>query len=149
MIAIALATRLLATAGVTSLVSTRIYPLVAPQGAALPFLIYYGEIAPEHQLLGTRVGLATAEVTIEVHTEGNTAYLDGSAIARQVAASLDGFRGTINVTEGVTVNAISVRTCILGTQAEAHASPIDGNQRGRFVRVMPFSTGFQSAYLNP
>lgn len=145
MIEAAIRTRLLATTAVTALVGDRIYPHEARQHTPRPYIVFYGQTSPEHHLSGDSVGLSQCELTIEVHAEGKTMYSDGKAIVAAIAASLFGYQGTINVTEGATVTAIDIRTCIQETDADVLIPPIDGSERGRYVQLLSYSIGFKPA----
>lgn len=77
---------LLSTAsGVTSLVSTRIYPLVAPQDAALPYVTYQVVSTEAHNQLS---GAAPSErKVVQINCISNT-YANAKAIAEAVKTAL-------------------------------------------------------------
>lgn len=145
MIEAAIVTKLKASSAVTALVGNRIWPHEARQGQPRPYIVYYGQTTPEHHLSGDTVGLSQCELTLEVHSEGNTMYQDGKAIVAAIAGVLFGFQGTINVTSGSVVTAIDVRTCIQEMDADVVIPPIDGSERGRYVQVLSYSIGFKPA----
>lgn len=75
------------TAGVTSLVSTRIYPQVAPESAALPYIVY-STITGER--IHTLPGVGNMErKTIQVDCNA-TSYSGAKALAAAVIAALEG-----------------------------------------------------------
>lgn len=137
----ALVTRLAASTSLVERVGTRMYPIVAPQQAALPYIVYESTVTPEHHM-GGRVGLAQCELTLEIHTEGDTRYRDGKQIATLIRTQIDGYRGIVSVTEGVTVEQVDIRSCLCTSQGDSTAPPIEGAERGRFAQVMTFSIGF-------
>ena len=145
MIEVVIATKFRANSVVAGYVGTRIWPYEARQGAARPYIVYYGQTTPEHHLSGDYVDLSQCELTLEVHTEGNTMYQDGKAIVAAIADTLFGFQGTVNVTSGASVVGIDIRTCIQETDADVLIPPIDGSERGRYVQVLSYSIGFKPA----
>lgn len=140
----AIRTRLLARSGLTDLVGQRIYPHEAPQGAALPYVVFYGETTPEHHMGGC-VGLAACELSIDVVTDGEARYRVGKYIVTQIRGALDGYRGIVNVTEGTETEQVDIRTCLLTSQADAFQPPIDGGPIGRYAQSLTFSLGFLEA----
>jgi hypothetical protein len=144
MIEAAVVTRLKATPGVTALVGDRIYPHEARPHTLRPYIVYYGQTTPEHHLLGDPVGLSQCELTLEVHADGKTMYRDGKAIVTAIGAALFGYQGTVNVTDGSTVTAVDIRTCIQDADADVLVPPIDGSERGRYVQFLSYSIGFKT-----
>lgn len=91
-----LRTALVSTTVVTSMVGTRIYPLLAPKTAALPFITWRrAGVSREHTLAGP---MGMPSVTVEMQSFANT-YEDAREVADRVRLVLDGYRGTVNNTE--------------------------------------------------
>lgn len=146
----ALVTRLKANAPLVALVGQRIAPLIARQGWALPFVVLYGDRRIEREIAtGRSVGLAQWEGSIEIHTEGVDGYENNKAIARAVRNTLDGYRGTITVTDGGNVENVEIRTCIMEVQSDQPTPAIDGTEQGRIVQVLAFSVGFFETIPTP
>lgn len=88
----ALYAELTGDATVSGLVSTRIYPLYAPQAAALPYIVY--------QLISRETAYAHASATglqrprIQVRCVAAT-YDGAEALAAAVESALSGFNGTL------------------------------------------------------
>jgi hypothetical protein len=83
--------KLLATSGVTSLVSTRIYPGAIPQAAAMPAIsVQRISGAPVYTDQG-EAGLASARLEIDCWAE---TYSAAKQAARAVIAALSAFVGT-------------------------------------------------------
>jgi hypothetical protein len=96
MIEDALVARLLAQNAITTLVGTRIYPLLAPQGAAAPYLIY-------QRISGERVrnfdeSNQSAQPRIQIDAYAET-YTVARQLAAAVRAALHGFAGTVSDSE--------------------------------------------------
>jgi len=93
----ALYAKLVATSGVTSLVSTRIYPVVAAQSVAGADYITYELVSgsPHHDMAGPE-GLAWARVSYLCHSGS---YANARAIAAAVLGALDGYRGTASTVD--------------------------------------------------
>lgn len=78
-------------ATVGGLVSTRVYPVVVPQGSSLPY-ISYQRVASRH--VHSMDGVAgLAETTIQIDCYAST-YSGGKALGEAVRLALDGYTGT-------------------------------------------------------
>lgn len=87
---------LVANTSVTSMVGTRIYPLLAPKTAALPFVVWRrAGITREHTLAGP---MGMPNVSVEMQSLAAT-YEDAREVADRVRLVLDGYGGTVNNTE--------------------------------------------------
>jgi len=80
--------RLAATTGVTSLVGTRIYPMQAPQTAALPLVTYQRISTVRAGSLRGSGGLADPRIQVDCWAENYGAV---KALADQVRRALDGY----------------------------------------------------------
>jgi len=83
-----LVAKLKATAGVTAIVAARIYPMFAPQGAALPFLIYETTMDQPVNHAGGTTG--TRQIQIALTCFAST-YTGAKALAAAVEAALSGW----------------------------------------------------------
>lgn len=91
-----LRTALVGSTSVTSIVGTRIYPLLAPKTAAIPFITWRrAGISREHTLAGP---MGMPNVTVEMQSFANT-YEDVRQLADRVRLVLDGYGGTVNNVE--------------------------------------------------
>lgn len=101
------AKQLQATAGVTTLVGTRIYPQAAPQGTTADYVTYEfsGNPIQAHDGSG---GLHRGRISFLCHA---TTYANAKAVAAAIRVALDGFRGTM---QGVSVGA-----CLQEMEADA------------------------------
>jgi hypothetical protein len=87
---------LVASGPVSALVGSRIFPILAPQTAALPFIVWRRSgISREHTLSGP-MGVPT--VSVEMQLLANT-YEQARDLADKVRVVLDGYGGTLNNTE--------------------------------------------------
>lgn len=93
-------------AAVIALVSTRIYPMQAPQGAALPYIAYSRDSTDHVEVLGGSHGLARAMVSIESFA---TTYLAVRNIAEKVRLAIQGLQGTHASVSVEGVNALGNR----------------------------------------
>lgn len=87
--------RLVTTAAVTNLVSTRIYPVIAPATAALPFITWRRVAVTRQQSLRGPVGTPTVNLSLDIFAE---TYESARDIADQCRAALDGWGGTFENT---------------------------------------------------
>lgn len=91
-----LRTALVGNTSVTSMVGTRIYPLLAPKTAALPFITWRRSgISREHTLAGP---MGMPNVSVEMQSFAAT-YEDVRQLADRVRVVLDGYGGTVNNVE--------------------------------------------------
>ena len=87
---------LVASATVSELVGNRIYPILAPQTAALPFIVWRRSgISREHTLAGP-MGVSTVSVEMQLLA---TTYEQAREVADRCRLVLDGYGATLNNTE--------------------------------------------------
>jgi hypothetical protein len=86
--------RLSGFAGLTALVSTRIYPLRLPQDTTLPAVTFTRLSASRLSAMGSDPGLVRARVQYDAWTEGSGAFDGARAIAEQIRAALQRWRTT-------------------------------------------------------
>lgn len=96
--------RLTSQTAVSSLIGSRVYPLIAPQGAPLPLVVYQRVSVDRPQSLTGNVG--NPVVTLQLTSYG-TSYTNVKAIARAVRLTVDGWTGT---TAGVTIQRTTLVT---------------------------------------
>lgn len=84
-------TRLSGVAGLTALVSTRIFPQVMPEGTALPALVYARVSGVRVQNLANSSGVAHPRMQIDVIA---SSYSSAKAVAEQVRLALQDNSGT-------------------------------------------------------
>ena len=87
--------KLAATAGVTALVGSspsRIFPEVASQDVALPYIVYRRIAGPRWHSLAGATGVAQPVYQIDCY---HSAKDSAKALADQVRIALNGFRGTV------------------------------------------------------
>ena len=87
----ALYSRLSGFAGLSALVAARVYPLRAPQGAALPYVTFQRVHAERESAMGVDVGVVHAR--IQVSAWGKT-FTEAEAVKEQVRAALQRWSGT-------------------------------------------------------
>jgi hypothetical protein len=87
---------LVASANVSELVGSRIYPILAPQTAALPFIVWRRSgISREHTLAGP-MGVSTVSVEMQLLA---ATYEQARELADRCRLVLDGYGATLNNTE--------------------------------------------------
>lgn len=90
---------LIGNAGVSALVAGRVYPVVMPQGAALPAVAYQRISANRQHNLAGPGGLTRVRFQL---TNIASTYSSMKALANAVRVAVDGYRGTVS---GVFVQA--------------------------------------------
>lgn len=87
---------LVTTTAVSSIVSSRIFPLLAPQSAALPFITYRRSGIRRQQTLSGPMGVPQVSVDFDVYA---ATYEGARDLADKVRLSLDGYGGTFDNAE--------------------------------------------------
>lgn len=87
---------LVANASVAALVGTRVFPVLAPTTAALPFATYRRSgVLRQHSLAGP-IGVPNVSMTLDIYAETYEAVRDLADKCRKV---LDGYGGSLNNVE--------------------------------------------------
>ena len=93
-------------AGLSSLVSTRIYPVLAPQGAILPYVIY-------ERISGTRIRALASDTDLASpryqFTSFSDDYDEAYSVSEQVRAALQRYTGTVG-SPGVDIVDCTIET---------------------------------------
>lgn len=95
--------RLTSQTSVYTLIGTRVFPLMAPIGTALPLVIYQRSAVSRQQSLSGPVGLPVVTLQLTSYASSYTAV---KSIARAVRVAVDGWTGT---TSGVTIQRTSLQ----------------------------------------
>lgn len=89
---LAVYTILKAAPAVAAIVSTRIYPLSAPQGAAVPFVTYQRISGERTRDTRGPTGRARSRIQVDGYASG---YAAAKTLANAVRQALDGYRGKL------------------------------------------------------
>ena len=95
--------RITSQTSVYTLIGTRVFPLMAPTGTALPLVIYQRSAVSRQQSLSGPVGLPVVTLQLTSYASSYTAV---KSIARAVRVAVDGWTGT---TSGVTIQRTSLQ----------------------------------------
>ena len=87
---------LVSSTAVSSLVGTRIYPVLAPAAAALPFAVYRRSSIQRQQTLAGPLGLPRVNMEMQIYA---TTYEGAREAADAFRSVLDGYGGTLNNVE--------------------------------------------------
>jgi hypothetical protein len=87
---------LIANATVAGLVGSRVYPVVAPASAALPFVTWRRVAIRRQQTLGAPMGMPVTSVEYSIY---GATYEQAREVADAMRSVLDGYGGTSNNTE--------------------------------------------------
>lgn len=146
----AVVTRLKANTVLNAAIGGRVFPHMPNQATPTPYIVYYGDITPEHEISGRCVGIAQYELTLEIYSGlGEGQVLEARSLLDKVRNVLDGYRGTVSVTNGQSVEQVEIRTCTMGTASAQMQVSIDGGEQGRAVQVVPFSIGYFETIPTP
>ena len=91
-----LRTALVGNTSVTAIVSSRIYPVLAPASAALPFVTWRRSAITREQTLGPPMGVPRVSVEYSIYA---TTYEQARDTADAMRRVLDGYGGTADNTE--------------------------------------------------
>jgi hypothetical protein len=97
-------------AGLAALVSTRIYPLKAPQDATYPLVVYQQISGPRVHSHSGGSGLASPRFQF---TSWATSLNSAKGVANQVRAALNGYNGTMG-------SDVDVQACLLQNEMELY-----------------------------
>lgn len=87
---------LIANATVAGLMGDRVYPVVAPASAALPFVTWRRVGIRRQQTLGAPMGMPVTSVEYSIY---GATYEQAREVADAMRFVLDGYGGTVNNTE--------------------------------------------------
>lgn len=87
---------LVANQAVSALVATRIYPVVAPANAALPYITWRRAAVQRSQSLGGPIGTPVVSLELELYAATYEGVRD---LADKCRLCLDGYGGTLNNVE--------------------------------------------------
>jgi len=96
--------RLTSQTAVSSLIGSKVFPMLAPTGTALPLVVYQRVGVQRDQSLMGPIGVPV--ITIQL-TSYDTSYTSVKSIARAVRLAVDGWTGT---TAGVTIQRTTLQT---------------------------------------
>ena len=119
-------------AAVSALVSTRIYPTIAPEGASLPFLAYR-RVETEHVQTKSRTQDDLARARIEVRCVASS-YSGVRTLADKVRLALHGYAGTSG--------SYTIRGTISEGEYDSGELPPDGTDVPRHVVVNDYGVWF-------
>ena len=95
-IAQALYTRLSGYSGLTSLVSTRIYPNVLPQGVTYPAVSYHRVSTVRNSAMGSDIGVASPRFQLDAW---GATYSDALSVKAQLKSAMERWTGTVDSVE--------------------------------------------------
>ena len=87
---------LVTNTSVASLVGSRVYPVLAPASATLPFAVYRRSSIQRQQTLAGPLGLPTVNMEMQIYS---TTYENAREVADSFRTVLDGYGGTLNNVE--------------------------------------------------
>lgn len=121
---------LAATSGITSLVSTRIYPVLAPQGGSLPYVVMT-QVSSEHIRHTTgRAQVARTRMQFDAYAGTSPAV---QSVADALRVALDMYTGTMGATAQVVVQRV-----FLESMRDLFIAPADASEQGPFRMSLDF-----------
>ena len=99
-----IADRLQADPAVATILGGRVYPVIAPASAALPFATWRRAAVQREQTLGGPLGMPTVSLAVDLYAETYEAVRE---LADAVRACLNGFGGSVG--NSYTVSLVSLQ----------------------------------------
>jgi hypothetical protein len=112
-----IADRLQADPAVAAVIAGRVYPVIAPASAALPFLTWRRQAVQREQTLSGPMGMPTVTLAVDIYAEGYEAVRE---LADACRACLDGFTGAVG-------NYVSVRLVSLLNESDGFVQLAGGD----------------------
>lgn len=109
--------RLAADPGVAQLIAGRVYPVIAPASAALPFATWRRQAVQREQSLGGPVGMPTVTLGLDLYAETYEAVRE---LADRCRACLDGFGGGVG-------NSVQIALVSLTNEADGYIQLAGGD----------------------
>ena len=133
-VASAVRSYLLTKAAVTSLVGTRIYPDVLPQGCTMPAIVY-SKISTVHEhTISHLAGLAACRIEFEAYATTRSAA--NTIVSTVQQCGVIAFRG---LTNGIDIRAVYLED----GQQTYQIPPSDGSQVHRYVTTFDLMISYQ------
>ena len=132
MIEAAIRQELVDDTAVAALAVARVYPQMAAQGAALPYLVYSRISTDRPRHLLSAAGITSARVQVDCYA---STYSGAKTLADKVRLCLDGLRAT---TIGSGSSTLFVRHIALDSERDGFDNPIDGSQLGTHRIIQDF-----------
>lgn len=120
---------ILADAAVSALVGDRYYPMEAPTGITMPYVVYQVISASREHHYGAASGLALKNVQLSVWDSSNTG---AEAVSDALRLALDGFTGDLGAA------TTYVNTCHLLSAIDQWSVTADGDAQGDYGRILEF-----------
>jgi len=125
---------------ISSIVGTRISPLVLDQELALPAITYdistsrpYSDLSGATQLISLDMDFMCMADT----------FLEASDLGEEVRKALSGFRGSIFINVGGLIN-VEILGCTHTNDRTDYAAPVDGGRQGSFIRMLSFLISYRA-----
>lgn len=126
---------LLSTGTPTNTVGARIYPVVAEQGAQMPYIVYQRITTEAVQQVNGPLGEARATIQINAYGEN---YSELRTVSNDVRATLHGYAGTPST------NSVKIQRIYWENESDDHEPPESGGQVGVFEVRQDFAVWYQT-----
>jgi hypothetical protein len=108
---------LVAAPAIAELIGDRVYPVIAPASAAIPFIVWRRQAVQRESTLAGPAGVATVTLAVDMYA---TTYEAVRELADRCRAVLDGFNGALG-------NWISVRNVSLLNESDGFVQLAGGD----------------------
>ena len=136
----ALRSLLISDTDVAALVTARVYPENAPQGVALPFIVYTVVSGDHDHHMSAASGNVRLRFQIDCYHRAFTTVRD---LGNKVRLALDGYAGTVTTANG----SLAVQGILLDSDSNSFRAPDDGSNQG--IRRVSMDFIFHCAEVVP
>tara|TARA_R100000655_G_scaffold64095_2_gene102634 strand:- start:2238 stop:2687 length:450 start_codon:yes stop_codon:yes gene_type:complete len=125
---------------ISSIVATRISPLVLDQELALPAITY--DISSSRPYSDLSGGSRLISLDMDFLCMADT-FLAASDLGEEVRKALSGFRGSIYINVGGLIN-VEILGCTHTNDRTDYAAPVDGGRQGSYIRMLSFLISYRA-----
>ena len=125
---------------ISSIVGTRISPLVLDQELALPAITYDISTSRPYSDLSGATQLISLDMDFMCMADPS---LEASDLGEEVRKALSGFRGSIFINVGGLIN-VEILGCTHTNDRTDYAAPVDGGRQGSFIRMLSFLISYRA-----
>ena len=125
---------------ISSIVGTRISPLVLDQELALPAVTYEISTSRPYSDLSGATQLISLDMDFMCMAD---TFLEASDLGEEIRKALSGFRGSIFLNVGGLIT-VEVLGCTHTNDRTDYAAPVDGGRQGSYIRMLSFLISYRA-----
>ena len=127
---------------ISSIVGTRISPLVLDQELALPAITYDISSSRPYSDLSGATELISLDMDFLCMAD---TFLEASDLGENVRKALSGFRGSVVIPlAGGLSGTVEILGCTHTNDRTDYAAPVDGGRQGSYIRMLSFLISYRA-----